>query len=289
MTLNSDGVKGLAGGLGLVVAAVITCVATLIVADRLPFPSFKTMPTPNPSPAPIISCIVPEVIGLDESSAIIAIVQSGLEPVKSVAYDTHTPSGIVAAQDPPANEVIRPCKGRMSMIVSLGPTPTPSPPTLTPAPASPTATVSAPVVFLLSNDTSPDTVLGPGEIWQQGGIQIRLRNPTRNSGCFLRFGFEITIINNTGQPQAVDLKGLDISVSDSFGKFYPEVYWKSGAAATSCYREQLDALNVSFMEGNERLDFAFQVVGISSSPATITVVVFKLGPISNAKWQVTYH
>jgi PASTA domain len=72
------------------------------------------------APPPETACIVPPLEGLYEIAANRAILQLGLQPVKSVQYDSKISAGAVLSQQPAAGTTLRPCQGKVIMVVSLG-------------------------------------------------------------------------------------------------------------------------------------------------------------------------
>ena len=91
----------------------------------------KPPPPPPPSiPAPPpaeMTCIVPNIEGLDETAAKRAISSLGLKIAKSNRYDSKVPQGAVLSQEPAAGTKLRPCQGEVTMVISLGQTPPPPP------------------------------------------------------------------------------------------------------------------------------------------------------------------
>jgi ABC-type antimicrobial peptide transport system, ATPase component len=71
------------------------------------------------------ACIVPNIVDLDEAAANIAISSLGLQIVKSVRFDSKVPKGTVLSQEPAIGTKLRPCRGEMTIEISLGPTPSP--------------------------------------------------------------------------------------------------------------------------------------------------------------------
>ena len=94
-----------------------------------PDPSATPPPprTPTP-PSPETACIVPPLESLSEIAANRAISQLGLQPVKSVRYDSKISAGTVLSQKPAAGTTLRPCQGEVTIVISLGPPPPPPPP-----------------------------------------------------------------------------------------------------------------------------------------------------------------
>jgi hypothetical protein len=78
-------------------------------------------------------CEVPNVVGLDQAAAEGMLTGLGLQPVRSNQYDPNVTAGAVISQDPPAGSRMKPCQGDVTIVISLGPLPTPSP---TPVPTS---------------------------------------------------------------------------------------------------------------------------------------------------------
>jgi hypothetical protein len=83
-------------------------------------------------------CEVPDVVGLDQASAEHMLTELELQPVRSNQYDPNVIAGAVISQDPTAGSRMKPCHGDVTIVISLGPLPTPSPtslPTNTPKPS----------------------------------------------------------------------------------------------------------------------------------------------------------
>jgi hypothetical protein len=76
-----------------------------------------------------IGCIVPSVEGLNYSDAEKILFYLGLQPIRSVEYDSKVARGSIVLQDPSAGSMIRPCTGNVTLVMSFGalPTSTPSP------------------------------------------------------------------------------------------------------------------------------------------------------------------
>jgi hypothetical protein len=117
----------------------LVAIASLISAGTMLF-------TTGFTPAEI--CEVPDVVGLDQVSAERMLTELELQPVRSNQYDPGVIAGAVISQDPPAGSRMKPCRGDVTIVISLGPLPTPSPtslPTNTPKPIkTPTPISSAP-------------------------------------------------------------------------------------------------------------------------------------------------
>jgi hypothetical protein len=145
-------------GITLVLALVFGFAGfVLSVAFVTPFlwqSAVASLPTLMPTStrnAPISgNCIVPKVEKLDEASARNALTQQGFQILLSVEYNAKIPTGIIVSQSPSAGEKI-PCQSEVTIVISLGSTPTPPspsntpplsantpPPTDTPFPPSPT-------------------------------------------------------------------------------------------------------------------------------------------------------
>ena len=94
-----------------------------------------------------VPCIVPDVRGLEQSTAENLIMGVGLRPVRAVVIDETIAAGSVVSQDPAAGTMMDPCEGYVTVIMSAvvpeSPTNTPpatATPTDTPIPPSPMAT-----------------------------------------------------------------------------------------------------------------------------------------------------
>lgn len=86
----------------------------------------------GPDSTRTIPCKVPSVVGLDRSSAEWMLLELGLQPIRTSGYNSTTPDGVVMDQEPVGGTLVEPCDARVTIVVSLGPTPTPLP-TLVPA------------------------------------------------------------------------------------------------------------------------------------------------------------
>lgn len=145
------------------------------------------------TPSPI--CIVPDVVGLEQTAAENSLNILGLKPVRSVEHNDLFAANAVIAQNPPAGTELEPCQGRVTITVSLGvlpaPVNTPLPPTATATattrptstPISPTATVtprpSGPIPFSLPGNPNQ---LNPTFTWHQGGSNASSYDLTLNPG-----------------------------------------------------------------------------------------------------------
>ncbi len=107
----------------------LVAIASLISAGTMLF-------TAGFTPAEI--CEVPDVVGLDQAAAERMLTELELQPVRSNQYAPNVIAGAVISQDPPAGSRMKPCHGNVTIVISLGPLPTPSPtylPTNTPNPS----------------------------------------------------------------------------------------------------------------------------------------------------------
>jgi hypothetical protein len=75
-------------------------------------------------------CEVPDVVGLHQVAAERMLTELELQPVRSNQYDPSIIAGVVISQDPPAGSRMKPCHGDVTIVISLGPLPTPSPTSL---------------------------------------------------------------------------------------------------------------------------------------------------------------
>lgn len=144
---------------------------------------------------PAAICIVPDVVGLEQTAAENSLNILGLQPVRSVEHNDLFAVNAVTAQNPPAGTELEPCQGRVTITVSLGalPTPvnTPLPPTATATattsptstPIPPTATItprpSGPIPFSLPGNPNQ---LNPAFTWHQGGSNASSYDLTLNPG-----------------------------------------------------------------------------------------------------------
>jgi hypothetical protein len=74
----------------------------------------------------VASCKVPDVVGLDQVAAEEMLVKLGLQPIRSNQYSANVKVGTVIRQDPIADSLIKPCDAGITIVFSLGPTPTTS-------------------------------------------------------------------------------------------------------------------------------------------------------------------
>lgn len=165
-----------------------------------------------------------------------------------------------------------------------------SPPSPTPVPTStftPQPTSTPAPIPTAPPDTPPGTTLTPGDVWYQGGMEMRIKNSSFVPGCNGLLGFEMTIVNNTGGELVANISGLDISISDDQGQTYPEVWWSSGTSTEVCYRNHLNALKFRSMAPGQRLDLAMRVIGnLPQNVSRFTVTVYQAGRIQNAVWVI---
>lgn len=66
----------------------------------------------------VAKCIMPDLIGLSESIAILQIKNMGLTPIKKNTYNTNHKKGIVISQYPIAEKVMPKCKGEVIVEIS---------------------------------------------------------------------------------------------------------------------------------------------------------------------------
>lgn len=91
------------------------------------------------------SCVVPDIVGLDQAIAESSLTALGLQPVRSVQPSDATAPGAIISQDPAGGTRLDPCQGDVLIMISLPPPPgptntpaptyTPAPPTITPTPS----------------------------------------------------------------------------------------------------------------------------------------------------------
>lgn len=164
---------------------------------------------------------------------------------------------------------------------NLLPTPTPTETPIPPPTAVPTSTSTA------QPDTQPGTILKPGDIWYQGGMEIRLKNPTFVPGCNGILGFEFTIINNTGGEIVTNISGLDFAISDNAGQSYSDVWIREGSASESCYGNRLNRMEIRSMTAGQRIDIAVRVLGKpAQNVSQFTLTIYQAGRIHNAAWVI---
>jgi len=165
------------------------------------------------------------------------------------------------------------------------PTPTETPiPSPTPRPTNTPTPTPSPTP---QPDTTPGTILKPGEVWYQGGMEMRLKNPTFIPGCDGFLGFEMTITNNTGGEIVTNISGLDFSIADNVGQSYSDIWFREGAATQSCYSSRLNRLEIRSMAAGQRLDLAFRVLGKPAQNVTqFTITIYQAGRIQNAVWVI---
>lgn len=171
------------------------------------------------------------------------------------------------------------------------PVPSPTPlPTETPIPSptpKPSDTPTPSPSPTVPPDTVPGTILEPGEVWYQGGMEMRLKNPTFIPGCNGILGFEITLVNNTGGEIVTNISGLDFSIADNVGQSYSDVWISEGAATQRCYSTRLNRMEIRSMAAGQRIDLAFRVLGEAAQNVTqFTVTVYEAGRIQNAVWVI---
>jgi len=102
-----------------------------------------------PTVPPSVKCVIPDLAGIDQQTALKSLTSLGLIPVKKVEFSESTPEDAVVSTDPPAGTTLQDCQGEITLIISMGPraaaTKTPVPtrvrPTSTPKAPVPTATI----------------------------------------------------------------------------------------------------------------------------------------------------
>jgi hypothetical protein len=101
-------------------------------------------------------CLVPNVVGLDQSAAENSLTNLGLRIVKSNQYSDTSPAGIILSQDPPAQTKLEPCEGDVILVTSLGGLPEP---TDIPIPISTATPIATPTVTPIPTSTpTPEPV-----------------------------------------------------------------------------------------------------------------------------------
>ena len=165
--------------------------------------------------------------------------------------------------------------GTPSFTVTQQRAPAPSPtPTVTPAPTVPP-------------DTKPGKTLEPGQVWRQGGIHMRLQNPSFDPGCDGTLGFEATIVNQTGTNLVADLTTQNLEVSDSRGRSYRTIWVAKGASSHRCYAKKLGDLSLPAIEAGQGITLAVRVIGsYTPEPSYFLVTVRDIGEIQEAKWRI---
>ena len=100
-----------------------------------PAPSAPTTPAIVVGFTPASVCLVPNIVGLDQSKAEAILIKVGLQPVKKYQEDPSVAKDGIISQTPVADTRLSPCTSDVTIVVSLGvPTETPFPPTLSPVP-----------------------------------------------------------------------------------------------------------------------------------------------------------
>jgi len=156
---------------------------------------------------PASVCLVPNVVGLDQTVAEGMLTDLGLQPVKSVQVDPSVAKDAVISQKPVAGKRLEPCTGDVIIVVSRGgptkPADTPAPPTLTPTitpiPSTATATpTQAPFAFSDNFNTGIDPgwriVDGQPFIkdgWLKGTVTLETGKSSRNNYT-VQLDFDIT-------------------------------------------------------------------------------------------------
>lgn len=92
-------------------------------------------------------CKVPNVEGLNYNDAQEILLEIGLQPIRSIEYDSKVDRGFILLQDPSEGSLIRPCSGNVTLVMSFGALPTSTPS------ASPASTAK-PTQALLPKSTS---------------------------------------------------------------------------------------------------------------------------------------
>ena len=139
------------GLIGSIVLLVLGVGLGMLLAGRR---AQQTVAVVQPTNTPVGAvCAVPNVVGEDQSAAVGQIGGIGLQPVKSANFDTSVPIGTIISQDPPAGSQVNSCQGKVSIVVSLGPLPTPTVPAPTPTliPPSETPTDVPPTITATPN------------------------------------------------------------------------------------------------------------------------------------------
>jgi hypothetical protein len=98
------------------------------------------------SVTPTEVCEIPSTVGLSQAAAENMLIELGLRPILSSQYGSNTTTGVVISQNPSAGSRMQPCSGDVTIVVSLGPVPTPTPtyvPTDTPQPTETSTPVLA--------------------------------------------------------------------------------------------------------------------------------------------------
>ena len=95
-------------------------------------------PQAGQSAAQASVCVVPKVVGFDQTNAERMVQGVGLVPVRSAEFSASVPQNQVISQKPDGGTRLDPCKGEVSIVVSLGGVATP-----TGAPVATVATLPA--------------------------------------------------------------------------------------------------------------------------------------------------
>ena len=214
-------------------------IPVVVIVTATPIP--LTNSTVQASAVPLVSaCLVPNVVGQDQGTAEGLIAGTGLQSVKSTAYDPSVPAGGVISQDPPSGTERNPCQGKVTIVVSLGsipPTASPIPtatPTVTPilptanstvTPIPPTATPILPTI--------PGTVLRDGETWYADGWSLTVSNFTYKTTHKIKF----TIRNRIGRLVLFPFKINEFKLTSDAGD---EIAYPNGCAGGNPFDQQIE-------------------------------------------------
>lgn len=79
------------------------------------------------SNVPLVACIVPDMMGLDQAAIEISMNSLGLTSIISSEFNNSIAPGLVISQNPDAGTRLEPCEGEVQFVISLGALPVASP------------------------------------------------------------------------------------------------------------------------------------------------------------------
>lgn len=228
---------------GLVVA-VASCIAAWIVVPEIrqwfgldrtatqttshtpQVAEWATLTPPIVESTPIPSaCVLPDVVQQDENVAAALISSLGLKLVKATEYHPTIRSGIVLTQNPAGDTTFRPCDGEVTIVVSLGPIPSPT--------VAPTPRPSATPI------PEPPSV---GGIYEGNGLIVKLVDyeiRPKDHPEDAAISYKLAFINQTGNPVDVvfslhDISGID-NTQTQFGDYFALAEnWYNGTGRYQC-------------------------------------------------------
>ena len=148
----------------------------------------------------------------------------------------------------------------------------------------------------MHSDTAIGSVLDSGEIWYQGGMEMKIQNLSFAPGCAKSgftpltgsmLTFESTIANNTGNEIIASFSVLDISFADNLGNNYPLIEYEKGVAPEKCHAMIENELLIMRMQDGESVNLAFRVYfNLPAQASQIIITAHEIGKIENAKWVI---